>query len=568
MHVLIIEDDECDFLFIQRTFEQAFPATCIQCAWLPNPVFDDVLKTIDAFDLCIVGQGVADGCGTAMIGQLSQAGVQTPMILLTDDQQPEHDQAALRAGASDFLPKGKLSATALSRVARFCLARKEHAQHLRKLAHCDALTGIANRAAFDEGCAAAVARVCADGTYLTVLIMNLDHFKCVNDTYGHPYGDELLRCFARDLQAGFADAALVARLGGDEFGVLLESASDPSPLADLKRKVRASLATTFMVYDKEMTMQCSIGATVIGPSQSITTATEILHRADRNLYCDKHRRKFEDLHQDRSLRLKEIDLELVIQHLELAADKKEFEIFYQPKVNFKSGKITGVEALLRWNSPDFQMGPDVFIPIAEEYGLMRSIGNWVIGKCCHQIAEWKSVGLVPIPVAINISPVQLEDLNFFDMIKNRLAEHKIAPQLVEFELTEGAFSRAIANRTHQMQQVAALGCKWAIDDFGIGYSSLNRLHKLPISKIKIDRTFLDQLPMDRTARDISNAIISMARSLKMDVVAEGVEHPAQLEGLRLAASDELQGYHCYRPMSAADVTKLLSARTSRSVLSA
>lgn len=568
MHVLIIEDDECDFLLIKRTFQNAFPDQTTHFQWQCKPDFSHLVQIIGDFDICVVDHGLPDMSGTDLIADLSNAGVQTPMILLTGDQRPELDQEALRAGASDFLLKDRISATSISRVTRYCIARKEQERRLREMAYTDALTGLANRAAFDERSAAALSRVQTEGNYLTVLIMDLDDFKSVNDTYGHQYGDELLRCFAKTLKSSFDPSTIVARLGGDEFGVLIESVHDPRPLAEFKRKIRATLATKFTVFEKELTVHSSIGATSTGPDQIVSGTTEILHRADRNLYCDKHRRKFEDVHQDRSLRLKEIDLELVIQHLELAPDKNEFELFYQPKVNCRTGAITGLEALLRWNSPEFRMGPDVFIPIAEEYGLIRSIGNWVIKECCLQIQEWQRFGIDPIPVAINISPVQLEDLNFFETVKNRLSEFRIAPQLVEFELTEGAFSRAIANRTHQMQLVAALGCNWAIDDFGIGYSSLNRLHKLPISKIKIDRTFLEQLPMDNMARDISNAIISMARSLKMDVVAEGVEHPSQLEGLHLADTDELQGYHCYRPMSAQDLTTLLKARTPLSAVSA
>ncbi len=565
MRVLIIEDDECDFELIRRTFEKAFHGQQLTFVWEPDPRLDHLLRIIDDFDICMVDNGLQNFSGTDLIDGLTSAGVQTPMILLTGDLRPDLDQEALQAGASDFLHKDKISATSVSRAARYCIARKEQERRLRDMAYTDALTGVANRAAFDERCDAAIAQVTKHSWFLNLLLLDLDDFKLINDTYGHPHGDEVLRQFAAELDRLFGQDHFVARLGGDEFGVLMVSHDDPGIQADVRRTARKRLATSFPILGKDMHVFASIGVTSVAPEQNDMSVTEVLHRADRSLYCDKRRRRFEDVHQDRALHLKEIDIEAVIQHLERASDLNELELYYQPKVSFKTGRITGLEALLRWNSPEFQVGPDVFIPIAEEYGLIRDIGHWVIERSCQQIREWSDQGMPVLPVAINVSPAQLEDLNFFKSVQDSLATYNIPPSLVEFELTEGAFSSGISNRIDQMQQVASLGCNWAIDDFGIGYSSLNRLHKLPISKIKIDRTFLEQLPRDNTARDISNAIISMARSLKMDVVAEGVEDPAQLDGLHLSDTDELQGFHCYRPMTVSALSGILAKQAAQAI---
>ncbi len=226
-------------------------------------------------------------------------------------------------------------------------------------------------------------------------------------------------------------------------------------------------------------------------------------------------------------------------------------------VNYKTGKITGLEALLRWTGSSAGLGPDVFIPIAEEFGLINEIGAMVMRLCFKQINTWQAQGYDVPTVSINVSPLQLENELFSHIVEQALVEFDISSDIIEFELTEGSFSRGADMRISQMNRIADLGCRWAIDDFGIGYSSLSRLHKLPISKIKIDKSFLFQLPHDRGARDISNTIISMARNLNLGIVAEGVEDIRQLTDLHLADNDELQGYLWFKPMNVSGISQLL-----------
>jgi len=557
MKILIIEDDEFDYMFLKRNLERAFRTEPLHFEWIKEPRSAYLKEIVDDFDVCFIDNGLQTETGTELIQAMTQSGTQTPMILLTGDLHPELDQNALEAGASDFLHKDNLSISSVFRLTRHCITRKDQERRLREMAYTDPLTTLANRAAFDERCQAALARALSSERSLSLVVLDLDDFKLVNDTYGHLTGDALLQDFSTELRSHFRKTDLVARLGGDEFAVLMETEQVPVSPSDIRATLRAALKTKYDVLDVELTSRVSIGVAVIDGSQPDVSVTDLLHRADRNLYSDKRRRKFAEAHGCDSDRFAEFDLDKTVQDLEQAVSRKELELFYQPKVNFKSGKITGLEALLRWNGTGQTLGPDVFIPIAEEYGLINEIGSWVFRHCCWQLKEWSQQEYYVPNLAINVSPLQLDNATFSGFVEKTLQEFGILPSQVEFELTEGSFDHGTETRIAQMKCISDLGCRWAIDDFGIGYSSLSRLHKLPISKIKIDKSFLSQLPDDHAARDISNTIISMARNLKLDVVAEGVEDPSQLAGLNLAETDELQGYYCFKPMSAKNVGTIL-----------
>lgn len=558
MKILIVEDDEFDCRMVKRNLKRAFPDAELHFDWVEVPVIADLCQTIDTYDVCFVDYRLGQLSGIDVIQGLCDLGAKVPFILLTGDENSELDQVALTAGAADFLHKDNLSVSSLRRSTRFCLARNEQEQRLAEMAYSDALTGLANRAAFDQRCKVLLNGRSKTSPPIALILIDLDKFKAVNDTYGHPIGDVLLRDFSRALASNFGAADMVARLGGDEFGVLLQlNDADQTP-ASMRKWLRSVLKTEFQIADLTLEACCSIGVNIIQPSDDAIETTDILSHADHRLYSDKRLRRLGTFNGSAQSGSLDLDLDLVVHSLESAIERGEFEVVYQPKVNCKTEDITGLEALIRWNSPNFEVGPAQFIPIAEEFGMINEIGRWVLRACCKQLKDWDTNGQVLHPVAINVSILQLEDPNFAAMVAASLAEFQIAPALVEFELTEGAFGLQLEACLNQMQSVANLGCSWAIDDFGVGYSSLSRLHKLPISKLKIDKSFLDQLPHDIAARNISNAIISMARSLSLSVVAEGVEEPGQLSGLELSELDDLQGYYCYRPMSASAVTDILT----------
>lgn len=558
MRILIIEDNEFDFLMLKRNLERAFCDEEIDVTWVSEPRVETLVEGFDDYDICFVDHRLPSVFGTEIIKAMTSAGVQTPMILLTGEQLNDLDQEALSVGASDFLHKDKLSVSSVLRSTRHCITRKDQERRLREMAYTDPLTTLANRAAFDERCKAGLARVKSTGRRLSLILMDLDGFKKINDVFGHPHGDKLLQMFAIELKSHFKDTDLVARLGGDEFAVLIETTDGNATPNEVRNSLREVLSTTFDFPETIVTACSSIGVCVVDAAQPDVTPTDLLHRADRSLYSDKRRRKFLETQDISNEYVLDLDIEKTVQDLEQAIAADEFELFFQPKVNFSSGEITGLEALLRWTGSSNGLGPDVFIPIAEEYGLINDIGAWVLRRCCAQYKEWQKQGYIVPTISVNVSPLQLESGRFYQVVSQTLREFEMRPSSIEFELTEGSFSHGADIRIEQMRQISDLGCCWAIDDFGIGYSSLSRLHTLPISKLKIDKSFVGQLPRDKAARDISNTIISMARNLNLGVVAEGVKNRAQLDDLDLAESDELQGYLCFRPMNAGSITELLT----------
>jgi diguanylate cyclase (GGDEF)-like protein len=557
MRVLIIEDDEYDYLLLQRNLERAFVNDELFIERVVDPCVEMLAEVLGSFDVCFVDYRLQSHLGTEVIEALCKAGVDTPMILLTGDSCSALDQSALNAGASDYLHKDQLSVNSILRSTRHCIARKGQERQLREMAYTDALTGLANRAAFDARCDLALERVTSADRTLTLLLVDLDGFKNINDTFGHHCGDLLLQQFATDLKTHFNARDFIARLGGDEFAILVEANQERTTPEAERASLRLAQKTQLEFSGSTIDIKCSIGVSMIDCATQQMSGTDFLQRADRSLYADKRRRKFFEGNSLPDAGLDDLDLEETVQELESAIRNDDFEVFYQPKVNRKSGKITGLEALLRWPRGSSTLGPDIFIPIAEKYGLIKDIGNLVIRRCFQQVTDWRKQGFVIPVLSINVSPLQLEHGLLFQVMSDTLNEFEIAPEMIELELTESSFNRNADMMIEQMYRVASLGCRWAIDDFGIGHSSLSRLHKLPISTLKIDKSFLLQLPEDLCARDISNTIISLARVRNLGIVVEGVEDACQLTDLDLIDTDELQGFSYFRPMDSSSIGLVL-----------
>jgi len=558
MQIIIIDDDELDFRLIKRNLERAFVETSLEFQWIADPTKTNLSILLNEADICFIDYRLGETDGLELIQQLNRLDLTTPLVLLTGEESPELDQQAIVAGAADFLHKDKLTVSAIQRLTRHCLARKVQEQRLVDMAFKDQLTGLANRAAFDKRRQALFQGPEKDGMNIAMILVDLDHFKKINDTFGHPVGDEVLQAFSKHLASHFTSRDIVARLGGDEFGIIMCIKDNGGSPDDLRDGLRSKLQTQFQISEGKLDVFCSIGVAISDCDMPNEASADMLKRADRNLYSNKRMRHLLGSERLLSTDLGKIELQRVLKELKLSLSNSHFELMYQPKVNRGTATVTGLEALLRWCHPDIKLGPDIFIPIAEEYGLIKDIGKWALRHCCAQIETWRNAGYDVPKVAINVSPLQLEDEHFCDLVKDVLGEFHLEPDCIEFELTEGPIGEGLDSCLDQMDKVAQLGCGWAIDDFGIGYSSLSRLHKLPISRLKIDKSFVDQLPNDRAALEISNSIISMARGLGLCVVAEGVEKLSQLEGLRLDIDDEVQGYSYYKPLASQDITYLLT----------
>ena len=422
---------------------------------------------------------------------------------------------------------------------------------LLKLARFDALTGLANRSLLGIQLSHALERAERERTGLAVLMLDLDGFKDVNDSFGHPVGDRLLKAVADRLRELLRGADTVARLGGDEFAIIIESFEGADAVAAVAAKVIASIAEPYQLGFHTARVTTSIGISLFPADGG--DEVELLRSADTALYAAKrsgrNTYRFHDAKMAEAVRVR-VAIE---QGLRRALSEGGFEVWYQPKINLRSRRVVGAEALVRWR--DAQRGlvsPAEFIPIAEETGLIVPIGEWVLRQSCRQVMTWLDEGVDIGSVAVNLDGAQIERSNIIETVENVLAETGIPPSRLELEITE---SLLLENAERGMGTVAVLhemGVGIAIDDFGTGYSSLSYLKFLRADRLKIDRSFVRGLPDDPDDVTIARAVISLAGNLGFAVIAEGVETEAQGKFLNEEGCHEVQGYYFARPMPAGE----------------
>ncbi|MDO8413110.1 MAG: EAL domain-containing protein, partial [Gallionellaceae bacterium] len=386
-----------------------------------------------------------------------------------------------------------------------------------------------------------------------VLFLDIDRFKLINDTLGHGTADLMLKAVGERLVECVRDGDTVARLGGDEFTVLLIDVAAMEDISAVAQKILDSIAQPYELDGQQFYITTSIGICVYPPDG--TDAATLLKNADSAMYAAKDREgnnyQFysEDMGTQSSGRLA---MENALHH---ALERGEFMLYYQPLMDFTSGNMAGVEVLLRWNRDGEIVSPAEFIPLAEETGLIVPIGEWVLRTACTQNKAWQDQGFPPMRVAVNLSGRQLQLPHLKDTIAGILQETGLQPCYLELELTESMMQSLQATGT--LRALKELGVRLAIDDFGTGYSSLSHLQRYPLHKLKIDQSFMRNLPADQNNVAIVTAIVAMAQSLNLKVTAEGVETAEQLAFLRTLACDELQGYLFSRPLPLAELTKLL-----------
>ncbi len=417
---------------------------------------------------------------------------------------------------------------------------------IQQLAHYDTLTGLPNRALLNERGAQALAIAQRGGDSVALLFLDLDHFKNVNDSLGHRVGDELLVALANRLRTAVREQDTVSRLGGDEF-ILVLPGTDAQGAAHVASKVLELAAQSFQIGRHELTVTPSIGVALY-PADGADFDT-LCRCADIAMYRAKRDgrnayRFFTGEMQAQSARMLQVE-----NALRRALERDQLRLHYQPQVSLATGQVVGAEALLRWEHPELGMvPPGEFIPIAETSGMILPLGEWVLRGAARQLKSWLDAGMPPLTVAVNLSSVQFRHADLPELVGRILAEEQLPPHLLELELTEGVAMTdplgaiAVMNRLHE------LGVQMSIDDFGTGYSSLSYLKKFQVYKLKIDQSFVRDITDDPEDKAIVGAIISMARSLDMQTIAEGVETEGQLAFLRERGCDEVQGYHFSRPL--------------------
>jgi diguanylate cyclase (GGDEF)-like protein/PAS domain S-box-containing protein len=439
--------------------------------------------------------------------------------------------------------------------------RKSAEDRVHYLATHDGLTGLPNRAMFGEILKLGVESAKRHGRQLAVLFIDLDRFKIINDSLGHEAGDVLLREIASRLRQCLRASDLVARLSGDEFVVLMQDVSDVSQVATVARSINSALMKPAVIFGQECRVTASIGICV-HPAEGQDDQA-VLKNADMAMYFAKEEGKNNYQFYTPSMQVHGAGRLTLEANLRRALELDELSLHYQAKVNFKTGAITGVEALLRWQSPLLgSVSPTQFIPVAEETGLIVPIGKWVLRTACAQNAAWQQQGLPPVTVCLNLSMRQLDDPHLIADIAAALQDSGLPPERLELEVTEGMIMHNVERATRVLHEIKALGVRLAIDDFGTGYSSLAHLKRFPIDTLKVDRSFIREIPSNAEDRAVAEAIIAMGKTLSLTIVAEGVETPEQQAFLSNRACDEMQGYYFSAPVAPAEFARLLAGHSA------
>jgi diguanylate cyclase len=421
----------------------------------------------------------------------------------------------------------------------------------------DALTQLPNRVLFLDRLEREIAHGERDGHRFAVLVVDLDRFKVINDTLGHGVGDQLLIEIARRLIGAVRAVDTVARIGGDEFLLLITAIHEPADAAIIAAKIVAALDKPVSIGGTEVHVSASLGIAVY-PSDGANADTLVAH-ADEAMYFAKQqgRNGFQFFSAGMSVFSRErLDFE---RDLRSALSLKQFEVHYQPKIDVTTGRMNSVEALLRWRHPTRGLiGPLDFIPLAEESGLIFSIGEWVLREACRQARQWQTEGLPFIRIAVNISPSHFRQPKFLNMVRSALVDHDLEPQYLEVELTETTVMDHADGSVEILEELSRMGVLVSIDDFGTGYSSMSYLRRFPIDKLKIDRSFIKDLTTHTDAASIVKAIISLGHSLQLKVVAEGVETAQQLEQLRELGCDQFQGFFRSAAVLPGEIAKFIA----------
>jgi predicted signal transduction protein with EAL and GGDEF domain len=514
-----------------------------RAALLGDPVWmDDVTK--DAHFVQRRSAAVAAGLRAAFAFPIHVGGRLAGVVEFFDVRAQESDKDLLA------------SARALGRQIGQFLHRKQAEEHVRHLAFHDALTNLPNRAMFNRQLNHAIARAARQMSRLAVLFIDLDRFKIINDTLGHDAGDRLLQEMARRLALSLRQSDLLsrlgkrdepeggdvlARLGGDEFVVLIEDVGDATAVVHVARKLLAALLVPYRLKSQPVHITASIGVAIF-PEDGKDEHTLMRH-ADNAMYRAKEAGK--NNYQFYSPQMDQHSHALLALESELrfALRRREFRLHYQAKFDVSTGRITGAEALLRWQHPtNGLMMPAHFIALAEETGLILPLGKWVLEQACAQNRAWQRSGLPPLRMAVNLSARQFGDEKLLTDIATCLARTGMNPSLLELEITESAVMHDPDKAVHVLEQLKTMGVRVAIDDFGVGYSSLVQLKRLPIDIIKVDRSFIKDCPDDIADVAITQAVIAIAKSLDLQVVAEGVETARQLQFVRDCGCEEIQGF--------------------------
>ncbi|MEW6601180.1 MAG: EAL domain-containing protein [Nitrospirota bacterium] len=563
--ILLIDDDEDDYVVTRDLLSEA-RGLKHSLHWVPS--YEEALGMLceNKYDVYIVDYRLGERTGLDLLYKASCQGCRAPFILLTGVSDHETDIKAMKAGAADYLVKSEISAPLLERSIRYAIERKRTEERIYHMAFYDSLTNLPNRVLFQDRLKLALANAERYQHMSAVLFLDIDNFKRINDTFGHLLGDRLLKEVAgrlssimRKCDSVTRDSPdLFARLGGDEFTVLLNVIGEIEDAARVANRIKETISRPFNVDGYEIFITSSIGIAVYpADGQEIDS---LLKNADAAMYHAKEHGRNNYQYYKQYMNAAAFERLTLENDLRRALERNEFVLHYQPLIDIATGAITGMEALIRWIHPENGIiPPSDFIPLAEETGLIIPISEWVIKTACDQSNNWRAEGHQPVPVSVNLSSQQFQQKDFIKDLSGILSETGMSPRDLILEITENTVLQNTKTSFASLNELTEMGLLLVIDDFGTGYSSLSYLRSFPIHAIKIDRSFVNEISTDSDNTAIVKAIISMAHSLKLKVVAEGVESEEQLAFLCGQRCDEVQGYLFSPPLPPDEISNLLRA---------
>lgn len=479
-----------------------------------------------------------------------------PLSLQTHARSRDGTMIPVEIHASRMLLNGSRRATV---VVRDISERLDSQEQMWRLAHFDELSGLPNRLLFRQLLEQALIDAGRSKKPLAVLLIDLDRFKLINDTLGHDTGDEVLRQVTARLRQCLSETDIISRFGGDEFAALIRDIDGADAARAAAKRVLAAVDQPYRLNGEEYHLSASIGISTF-PGDSVD-ATALLRNAELAMYRAKDQGKNNFQFHSPQMNARSFEYVVLERFLRRAIEQDEFLIHYQPQVEVASGRLTGAEALLRWNHPGMgMMQPDKFIPLAEETGLIVPIGRIVMMRACIAARRWQECGIPGFRVAVNLSPRQFAQSELVADVRHILEDTGLAPEYLELEITESMVMENPERAAAILHELRAVGVKLAIDDFGTGYSSLGYLKRFPVNTLKIDRSFIKDVPADADDVAITHAVIAMGHSLRLLTVAEGVETKAQAEFLATNGCDLMQGYLISRPLPMEDMDRFLAQR--------
>jgi diguanylate cyclase (GGDEF)-like protein len=545
--VLLVDDDSMDAELVRIALAEVAGKDCALTTVIRLAEARDKV-TFGSYDCVLLDLSLPDSGGLDTIAGIVSVAPDMPIVVLTGLDDELTAIAAVQAGAQDYLIKRSLDGPVLWRTVRYAIERKRAEVVARHNTLHDRLTGLPNRVRFIDRLTLAMTQPEREVGHVAVMFIDIDRFKWVNDSLGHAAGDALLIAVARRLEDSLRPRDVAARLGGDEFLVMCENM--PSEFAAFERaeRIRAALGAPFQIGETEIWISASIG--IAFSNDPVASPKDVIRDADRAMYRAKDRGKARSELFDVEMRDRAENRWRMANDLHRALDAGEFSVDFQPVVELASRQPVGAEALVRWQHPDGRLVPPAeFIPLAEETGLVVPIGDVVLDAACRRLARWQAErrGVPGLVVTVNVSPRQLEDAGFPGRVCAALERSGVDPTGLGLEVTETALMRDEKGSLERLLEVESLGVKLYLDDFGTGYSSLTYLKRFPFHALKIDTSFTKGLGVDEQDTAIVEAVIGLARSLRLTVVAEGVETAEQAERLTLLGCQFGQGYYFARP---------------------